>query len=67
MLFTYKKQFSKLLQQYFTDLDGSQLLSMIEMVPENIEGDLGFPCFRFAQLFKKSPQQIAEEAVEMIK
>jgi len=34
---------------------------MIEIPPENIEGDLAFPCFQISKELKKNPNIIAQE------
>lgn len=66
MLKTYKQQFAKILSKHFTDLDESKILSMIEIVPDNIEWDFWFPCFQFAKTLKKSPNQIASDFITSI-
>lgn len=60
MLNIYKQRFAHELSKHI-DLPQSELLTMIEIPPENIPGDFAFPCFKISKLLKKSPQQIAEE------
>jgi len=49
------------------DLDGEQILSLLETPPNREMGDVAFPCFHLAKVFKKSPQMIALELAEKIK
>jgi arginyl-tRNA synthetase len=42
------------------------ILSLIEIPPENIPGDLAFPCFRLSKVLKKSPNEIAKELAQSV-
>ena len=35
----------------------------MEIPPENISGDFGFPCFGLSKIFKKAPTVIAGDLV----
>ncbi len=59
MLWIYKHHFAEVLAKHI-DLPLEEIVSMIEIPPENIPGDFAFPCFRLSKLLKKSPIQIAE-------
>lgn len=61
---TYKKKFAEILQKKLTESSIEELISQIQLTPENIEGDLAFPCFKFAKEFKKAPPIIAQEMVK---
>lgn len=61
MLDKYKNIFAEQLKESWVDLPIEDIVSMIELPPANIWGDLWFPCFRLAKDLKKSPNQIAEE------
>ncbi len=63
MLQNYKNDFAQILSNTSLDLDTDQIISNIEIVPSNIDGDLWFPCFRLSKEFKKSPNQIAQDIV----
>ena len=60
MLLTYKSAFASLLASYF-QLAKEDLLPLIQMAPDNIKGDLAFPCFQFAKSLGKAPNVIANE------
>lgn len=54
-----------------TELESKLTVKEIQMLlekPKNIElGDLAFPCFTLAKLYKKSPQLIATELAKQVK
>lgn len=54
-----------------TELESKLTVKEIQMLlekPKNIElGDLAFPCFKLAKLYKKSPQLIASELAKQVK
>ena len=64
----YKKDFVEILFAQLQDnLDVQKLENMIEIPKFENQGDLSFPCFELAKIFKKSPQQIAIELAKKIK
>lgn len=62
MLTSYKSQFAALLAPYFQVTEW-ELLSLIQQTPDNVTGDLAFPCFQFAKVKGKAPNLIASEVV----
>ena len=66
MLLNYKKQFAELLSRTELALSLDEIIWLIEIVPSNIQWDLGFPCFRLAKDLKMAPNQIAQSFVEKI-
>ena len=63
MIQIYKQQFAEILAKHI-ELPMEEILALIEIPPENIPGDLAFPCFKLSKLFKKSPQQIANDVIK---
>ena len=66
MLLNYKKQFAELLKRTELAFSLDEIIWLIEIVPSNIQWDLGFPCFRLAKDLKMAPNQIAQSFVEKI-
>jgi arginyl-tRNA synthetase len=66
MLNSYKKIFAELIQKSDINLSLDEIILAIEMVPDNIQGDFGFPCFKLSKEFKKAPNQIAQDFVSQI-
>ncbi|MHA6250469.1 arginine--tRNA ligase [Oceanobacillus sp. CAU 1775] len=63
-----KKEFAKVLHDELKDeLDLEKISSMIEKPKYNNMGDLAFPCFELAKVFRKSPNIIATELAEKLK
>ncbi len=62
----YKQQFASILASVFPNLSEEELIKQIQLTPEDIEGDLAFPCFRFAKELKKAPQMIAQDSVNQL-
>lgn len=60
MLASYKEQFAEILSSYF-QVAKEELLPLIQMAPDNVKGDLAFPCFQFAKSLGKAPNAIASE------
>jgi arginyl-tRNA synthetase len=46
------------------DLPLEDILSLIEIPPENIPGDLAFPCFQLAKQAKQAPNVLAQQFAE---
>jgi len=63
LLNTYIQNFAELLHKE-TKLSVEEILSLIEIPPENIPGDLAFPCFGLAKQAKASPNAIAQHLAE---
>jgi len=47
-------------------LSADEILSLIEVPKDSSHGDLAFPVFQLARVFRKAPQQIAADLVEAI-
>ncbi|MDP4161730.1 MAG: arginine--tRNA ligase, partial [Bacillota bacterium] len=63
----YKDDFAGVLYSYFNEqLDKNKLRMMIEKPKFEKLGDLAFPCFDLAKLYRKSPNAIALELAESI-
>lgn len=60
----FKKSLAKLIQPYIKDID---LISALEVPPDQNLGDFALPCFQLAKTFKKPPIKIAEELAYKIK
>ncbi len=60
-MINFKEEIAELISQKIEELDENQILEMLE-VPANSEmGDFAFPCFRLAKVYRKAPNQIAED------
>ena len=57
------QQFAEILHKE-TKFPIEELLTMIEIPPENIPGDLAFPCFQLAKQAKVNPNVIAQQLAE---
>ncbi|MEQ2529309.1 arginine--tRNA ligase [Robertmurraya yapensis] len=63
----FKNEFVDVLVQVLDgQLERNQLLKMIEKPRFQDMGDMAFPCFELAKLYRKSPQSIAIEIAEKI-
>lgn len=60
MLHLYQSEFAKLLEKKLGIL-AEIIVNQITLAPENIEGDLAFPCFKIAKDFAKNPAELASE------
>ena len=60
MIWIYKKYFAEILAKNI-DLPVDEILSLIEIPPENIPGDLAFPCFQVAKQAKQAPNILAQQ------
>lgn len=48
------------------ELSAEQIEQLLETPPSREQGDLAFPCFQLAKIYKQAPVQIAQELVEKI-
>ena len=60
MLNTFKIQFAQILSEHLP-LEIEDICALIVPAPENIAGDLAFPCFQLAKTMGKAPNLIANE------
>lgn len=65
MFNSFKYQFAELLAPHLP-LDLDQITSLIVPAPENVAGDLAFPCFQPAKSLGKAPNLIANDLKEQI-
>ncbi|EKD25190.1 MAG: hypothetical protein ACD_80C00109G0010 [uncultured bacterium (gcode 4)] len=63
MIAIYKQYFAAELATQI-EIPREDILALIEIPPENIPGDLAFPCFQLAKQAKKSPNILAKEFSE---
>jgi arginyl-tRNA synthetase len=63
MIEKYIQQFAEILHKE-TKLPVEDILALIEIPPENIPGDLAFPCFQLAKQAKSNPNAIAQQLAE---
>ena len=60
MLNTFKIQFAQILSEHLP-LEIEDICALIVPAPENVAGDLAFPCFQLAKTMGKAPNLIANE------
>ena len=60
MLNTFKIQFAQILSEHLP-LEIEDIYALIVPAPENVAGDLAFPCFQLAKTMGKAPNLIANE------
>lgn len=65
MIWIYKQYFVTELVKH-VNMPVEEIMALIEIPPENIPGDLAFPCFQLSKLFKKTPQEIADDLFHKI-
>jgi arginyl-tRNA synthetase len=65
MLSLYQLEFAKLLEKQLGILS-EVIIAQIVLAPENVEGDLAFPCFRIAKDFAKNPSELAKDLAEAL-
>ncbi|MEG2085420.1 MAG: arginine--tRNA ligase [Clostridia bacterium] len=61
----FKKEIAKLIE--IDGLNYEQIADMLEPIPDQLPGDMAFPCFRLAKIMRKSPVLIAQQLVESVK
>jgi len=61
----FKDIFASKLSEQIKDLTKEELLELIES-PDAKMGDLAFPCFKLAKIFRKAPHVISQELVEKL-
>lgn len=57
----FKLEVGNILSSKIEDIKSEDIISMIEIPPNSDMGDYAFPCFKLAKIFRKSPNQIAQE------
>ncbi|MCF7835149.1 arginine--tRNA ligase [Candidatus Gracilibacteria bacterium] len=66
MINTYKQHFAEILSSHL-NLPVEEIFSIIEIPPENIPGDLAFPCFRISKQIGKAPNDISQDLSQNLK
>lgn len=66
MINTYKQHFAEILSSHL-NLPVEEIFSIIEIPPENIPGDLAFPCFRISKQIWKAPNDISQDLSQNLK
>ena len=62
----FKEEIAKLIAAEVTDLELSEIQSMIEVPQDSKMGDYAFPCFKLAKVMRKAPPLIAKSIAEKI-
>ncbi|MGN0721680.1 MAG: arginine--tRNA ligase [Anaerovoracaceae bacterium] len=62
----FKDEIAKLIAAEVTDLELSEIQSMIEVPQDSKMGDYAFPCFKLAKVMRKAPPLIAKNIAEKI-
>ena len=62
MLGIYREAFAKKLAPV-VKMDELEVLDILETPPGHIKGDIAFPCFQLAKIFKKAPSMIAQDVI----
>ncbi|ACL69578.1 arginine--tRNA ligase [Halothermothrix orenii] len=62
----FKEKLVDLISQEINDLNVEEIEHLIEIPPQPEMGDYALPCFKFAGIFKKAPNIIAEEIASKI-
>ena len=62
----FKEEIAKLIAAEVTDLEFSEIQSMIEIPQDSKMGDYAFPCFKLAKVMRKAPPLIAKNIAEKI-
>lgn len=57
----FKKIISESLKSKIEELSVEDIQAMLEVPPNKEMGDYAFPCFKLAKIFRKSPNQIAQD------
>ena len=62
----FKEEIAKLIAAEVTELELSDIQSMIEIPQDSKMGDYAFPCFKLAKIMRKAPPLIAKNIAEKI-
>ncbi|MFW6305773.1 MAG: arginine--tRNA ligase [Bacillota bacterium] len=60
----FKLKLAELIDDKYESIEKDEVMELIEIPPQEEMGDLALPCFKFAQIFRKSPNLIAEEIAD---
>ena len=62
----FKEEIAKFIAAEVTDLEFSEIQSMVEIPQDSKMGDYAFPCFKLAKVMRKAPPLIAKNIAEKI-
>lgn len=62
----FKNEIANAISNKIEEIDKKEVLELIEVPPNYDMGDYAMPCFKLAKIFRKSPNIIAEEVVDML-
>ncbi|MFW6287612.1 MAG: arginine--tRNA ligase, partial [bacterium] len=62
----FKEKLAQLIDDNYESMEKEEILELIETPPQEDMGDLAIPCFKFARIFRKSPNIIAEEIAKYL-
>ncbi|MEJ6951676.1 arginine--tRNA ligase [Natronospora cellulosivora (SeqCode)] len=62
----FKEKLVEIITGKYDTIDKEEIEELIETPPQEDMGDLALPCFKFAQVFRKAPNLIADEIVSEI-
>ncbi|RKD32555.1 arginine--tRNA ligase [Thermohalobacter berrensis] len=62
----FKEVISKAVSEKIDELSKKEVEELIEIPPNYDLGDYALPCFKMAKIFRKAPNLIAEELVELL-
>lgn len=62
----FKEQIAELINKNVEEISKEEILGLIEVPPNYEMGDYALPCFKMAKIFRKAPNMISQEIVDMI-
>lgn len=62
----FKDQIAELINKKVNEISKEEILELIEVPPNYEMGDYAMPCFKMAKIFRKAPNMISQEIVDMI-
>ncbi len=62
----FKDDIVKILASVIPELSEEEIDSYIEIPKDSTNGDIAFPCFKLAKIFRKAPNMISEDIVDKI-
>ncbi len=63
----FKKELAMLVSDKIDEISIEEVQDLVEVPPNYDMGDYAMPCFKLAKIFRKSPNLISEDIVNMIK
>ncbi len=62
----FKEKLVELINKKYDSIEKNEILDLLETPPQEDMGDFALPCFKFASIFRKAPNLIAEEIAESV-